>query len=116
MSNAKIIGDVTTMLGEYLSTPLGNPIGYAALDRINSATVLNLYLYQIVQNAARMNDDLRWKTQPGQAARRPLVLSLRYLLTVVTENQIEGQEKLGAAMLLLHKAPSLRPHTPAVLP
>jgi hypothetical protein len=116
VSSAEIIADVTTLLGEYLSTPPGNTIGYAALDRVNPDTILNLYLYHIVQNAARMNDDLRWKTQPGQAARRPLVLSLRYLLTVVTENQIEGQKKLGAAMLLLHKAPYLRPHAPAVLP
>lgn len=116
MSSAEIIADVTTLLGEYLSTPPGNTIGYAALDRVNPDTILNLYLYHIVQNAARMNDDLRWKTQPGQAARRPLVLSLRYLLTVVTENQIEGQKKLGAAMLLLHKTPYLRPHAPAVLP
>ncbi len=70
---------------------------------------VNLYLIQVIENAALKNDDGALRGHPGSYGRPPLSLNLRYMLTshsdseVQTESDITAQEILGDAMQVLHE-------------
>ena len=86
----------------------------------------NLYLYQVIENAALKNQENPSHGHPAAYGRPPLSLNLRYLLTTqsATENQTESdlnaQEHLGDAMRVLHdfgnQLDSLRIVNPAAGP
>ncbi|MFV2054094.1 DUF4255 domain-containing protein [Aliiroseovarius sp. YM-037] len=69
---------------------------------------VNLYLIQVLENAALKNDDGPLRGHPGSYGKPPLSLNLRYMLTsysdseIQTESDITAQEILGDAMRVLH--------------
>jgi hypothetical protein len=72
---------------------------------------VNVFLYQVVPNAALRNDDLPTRRANGDLVRRPqLALDLHYLLTFAGEDlTLEPQRILGAALTGLHARPELTP-------
>lgn len=70
---------------------------------------VNLYLIQVLENAALKNDQGALRGHPGSYGRPPLSLNLRYMLTSHSdaENQpdsdLTAQEILGDAMQVLHE-------------
>jgi len=68
---------------------------------------IDLYLYQVMPNAALRNDDLPTRRGDGTLVQRPKVaLDLHYLLTFRgDENALEPQRLLGNAARALHASP-----------
>jgi Pvc16 N-terminal domain len=71
-----------------------------------TANQLNLFLYQILPNAAWRNRDMPRQVQPGETAIPPLPLNLYYLITAFGRQDDSAQpfshQVLGKAMSLLH--------------
>jgi hypothetical protein len=69
----------------------------------------NLYLYQVVHNAAFRNSDLATRNADGQLLQRPQVaLDLNYLLTFYGDDgTLEPQRLMGCAVSALHAQPLL---------
>jgi uncharacterized protein DUF4255 len=67
---------------------------------------VNLFLYQVVRNAAWVNADMPRQVLPGEIGNPPLPLNLFYLVTAYgQDNDVStpsGHELLGAAMSILH--------------
>jgi hypothetical protein len=69
---------------------------------------VNLYLFQVIENASLKNTDSPGLGHPASYGRPPLSLNLRYMLTsyssseTQTESDISAQEILGDAMRVLH--------------
>jgi hypothetical protein len=116
VSNADAIAAVTATLQSILSTGLGGidvsirPPDKARADNA-TATQLNLFLYQVVRNAAWVNADMPRQVLPGEVGNPPLPLNLFYLITAYGEgndaSKPAGHQLLGAAMSLLHDHPIL---------
>src|SRR6185436_9801614 len=70
---------------------------------------LNLYLYQVMPNAAYRNADVPRQVRPGETAQPPLALNLYYLLTAyaVDDAQPISHRILGRAMAVLNDHPVL---------
>jgi hypothetical protein len=70
---------------------------------------LNLFLFQVVPNAAWRNTNLPDRTRPGEAGQPPLALTLSYMLTVYGEPGTDRKEHriLGLAMQFMHDHPFL---------
>jgi len=70
---------------------------------------LNLFLYQLVPNAALRNLDTRAIAKPGDTSPPPLALNLHYLLTAYgrTDDELVSHRLLGCAMAVLHRNPVL---------
>jgi hypothetical protein len=72
---------------------------------------VNLFLYQVVRNAAWVNADMPRQVLPGEIGNPPLPLNLFYLVTAYgKDNDVSapsGHELLGAAMSVLHDHPIL---------
>jgi Pvc16 N-terminal domain len=72
---------------------------------------VNLFLYQVVRNAAWVNADMPRQVLPGEIGNPPLPLNLFYLVTAYgKDNDVaapSSHELLGAAMSLLHDHPIL---------
>ena len=73
----------------------------------NPAPAINIFLYQVMPNAAYRNADLPSRRGDGQLAQRPQVaLTLHYLLSFLgDETTLEPQRLLGAALRQLHAHP-----------
>jgi len=91
----------------------------------NNANQLNIFLYQILPNAAWRNSMMPRQTQPGETAISPLPLSLYYLLTAFGRDndaaQPYGHQLMGKAMSVLYdnavlSAEEIRAATSAILP
>jgi hypothetical protein len=89
---------------------------------LDSKNQVNLFLYQIVQNAAWTNADIRGSTISPERSSPVLPLNLRYILTAYTGGPEEGIDSttsgdrllgghrlLGRAMSILHENPILDP-------
>lgn len=67
---------------------------------------LNLFLYQVLPNAAWRNRDMPRQVQPGETGMPPLPLNLYYLITAFglddDPTQLLSHQVLGKAMSLLH--------------
>lgn len=67
---------------------------------------LNLFLYQVVCNAAWSNLDTPGRVRPGETAQPPLALNLHYLITAFgrgdSDNDAVSHRVLAAAMSTLH--------------
>jgi hypothetical protein len=70
---------------------------------------VNLYLYQVIPNAAWRNADLPTRRGDGTLAQLPqAALNLHYLLTLYgDENKLQPQRLLGRTVSLLHARPVL---------
>jgi len=71
-----------------------------------SKAQLNLFLYQVVANAAWRNLDLPGQVRPGETAPPPLALNLHYVITAwgrgENDNDATSHRVLAAAMSTLH--------------
>ncbi len=79
----------------------------------NNANQLNLFLYQILPNAAWRNMNVPAQLKPGETGTPPLALTLHYLLTAFGRdndtNLPFGHHLLGKAMSVLYDHPLLGP-------
>lgn len=124
MSDVAVIAQVTQKLRQKLAEAhaLGGSraVTSASLHKLadgdSENPKLNLFLYQVLPNAPRMNSTLPWKVSQGEAAQPPLALELRYLLTAIAADQVKAQEHLGIGMQILHDNPILDPGGSAVAP
>jgi len=123
MSNALAIASVTAVLRDLLnnglidhdvSATLGNvTVSSLSPDRIdmtsqNQTSRLNLFLYQVMPNAAWRNVGLPSRNGNGdRISNPPLALNLHYLLTAYGALELHAEILLGYGMQLLHETPVL---------
>lgn len=76
-----------------------------------SKAQLNLFLYQVVYNAAWRNQDMPGRVRPGETAPPALALNLHYLITAWgrgdSDSDAISHRVLAAAMSTLHDRPVL---------
>ena len=78
-----------------------------AVTGLDGARV-NLYLFELLENASLKNQEIPGTGHPGAFGRPPLSLNLRYLLTTYSDAEaqpdtdINAQTILGDAMRVLH--------------
>lgn len=123
MSNATALAAVTATLqsilhGGITSDPdLGDTIVTTLppdkARGTNNVNQLNLFLYQVLPNAAYRNRDMPRQVQPNETGMPPLPLDLHYLLTAFGRQddvtQAFSHQVLGKAMSLLHDHSVLSP-------
>jgi hypothetical protein len=133
MSNARSIAAVTATLRSLLEKQVpkvvagldgllvtAGPPDFAGKD--SEKAQINLFLYQVVANAALSNQDLPFQVRPGEMAPPPLALNLHFLMTVYAKGDVDAAKPgshslLGAAMSVLHSHPLLgREELKGVLP
>ncbi|WP_419993653.1 DUF4255 domain-containing protein [Streptomyces boninensis] len=116
MSNALAIAHVTQALAELISANLRPEIDFAVTIETRrppadppSDPTITVFLYQVVPNVARRNDDLPTRAGNGHLVKRPAAaLDLNYLITAYgEETQAVGQRLLGAVVRTLHEIPIL---------
>lgn len=121
MSSYKAIAAVSSSLRKLLEDRMEDPVAITiappdvAVSGITGRR-LNLYLFQLLENAALKNQDLFGRSSLGEYGRPPLALDLRYLLTAfpaiddAADADREAQEILGDAMRVLHDYAILTPN------
>jgi hypothetical protein len=121
MSNPLAISAVTVSLLELLSGMTTEPNGPKAADVSFTAdppdvaakdakAKLNVYLYRVVPSAALDNSDLPFRGRNGDVVRQPVTaLTLRYLVSAITPNQLDAQHLLARAVRILHDSAFLTP-------
>jgi hypothetical protein len=122
MSNSLAIAAVTATLQSILQQGVhadpdlsGTSVTISPLDKARptgaSGNQLNLFLYQVVRNAAWSNAAMPRQNLNGELAVPPLPLNLYYLLTSFgaadDSARPYGHELLGKAMSILHDHPVL---------
>lgn len=124
MSNALAIAAVTAVLRDLLTNALIDhdldltggavtvstwpPDRVATLQGSTPSTQLNLFLYQVLNNAGRSNVSLPSRDSRGQRLTNPpLALDLRYLLTAYGAQEFDAEKLLGFGMQVLHETPVL---------
>lgn len=118
MSNALAIAAVTATLSSLLQnvnqgTGLsGVSISTKPPDKArdsNNGNQINLFLYQVLPNAAWRNMDIPQRVRSGETAIPPLALNLYYMLTSYGEgnDDVLGHRLLGHAMSILYDHPLL---------
>ena len=116
MSNHLAIATVTATLGALLSNATQVVTG-AEVSNVRPGTAapllptvgINIFLYQVVPDAAWRNVDLPTRDSSGRLSQRPqAALDLHYLLNFSgDETKLEPQRLLGAAAAVLHASPVL---------
>ena len=113
MSNQLAIAAVTATLRSLLVRGVGIPeVTARPLDNARRSATghqLNLFLYQVLPDAALRNQDMPRQTKPGEKAYPPLPLMLYYLLTAYSddEDDTSAHRLLGEAMGVLYDHPLL---------
>lgn len=113
MSNPLAIAAVTATLRNLLIRGVGiNDVTARPLDnaRRNAAGhQLNLFLYQVLPDAAWRNRDMPRQAGPNETGHPPLPLVLHYLLTAYSDDEDDtaAHRLLGQAMSVLHDHPLL---------
>ena len=120
MSNALALAGVTFVLRDLLNdglinSDLGSNVAVTARPPLREPapaageqSQLNLFLYQIMPNAAGRNLGLPSRDFNGaRVANAPLALNLHYLVTAYDECDYHAEILLGYAMQLLHENPGL---------
>ena len=113
MSNQLAIAAVTATLRSLLVRGVGIPeVTARPLDnarRSATGNQLNLFLYQVLPDAALRNTDMPRRTKPGETGHPPLPLMLYYLLTAYSddEDDTNSHRLLGQAMGVFHDHPLL---------
>ncbi|HEY1910196.1 MAG TPA: DUF4255 domain-containing protein [Vicinamibacterales bacterium] len=134
MSNPLALAAVTLTLQSILNSVVADPdltdttVTIQPPDKArgsNSANQLNLFLYQVVPNAAWRNMNIPSQVGPGESGTPPLALTLHYLLTAFGRdndtNLPFGHHLLGRAMSTFYDhavlgADEIRAATAASLP
>jgi hypothetical protein len=123
MSNANAIAAVTATLQAILGTEIttdpdlnDTTVTALPLDKARGTITtnqLNLFLYQILPNAAWRNMDMPRSVKPGETGMSPMALDLRYLVTAFgRENDTKqpfDHHLLGKAMSVLYDHALLGP-------
>ena len=123
MSNSLAIAAVTATLQSILTAEVtadpdlnDTTVTLMPLDKArgtNTNNQLNLFLYQVLRDAAWSNQNMPRQTQSGETAFPPLPLNLFYLITAYgRDNDVArpfGHELLGKAMGVLHDHAVLSP-------
>ena len=125
MSTALAIAAVTAVLKDLLNNGLidHNVSAHANLGEISVSALppdrvlpdplkeqsqLNLFLYQVTQNAGWRNVALPARSGRGdRLTNTPLALDLHYMLTAYGEKELHAEILLGYGMQLLHETPVL---------
>jgi len=117
MSNYLAIATVTATLSQLLHKAASDAVPGAgtttgrpkSTDNGQGDAGINIYLYQVIPNAALRNADLPTRRPDGTLVQRPqTALTLHYLLTFYgKEAQMEPQRLLGSAVSALHAQPVL---------
>ena len=113
MSNHLAIAAVTATLRSLLVRGVGIPeVTARPLDNARRSATghqLNLFLYQVLPDAAFRNQDMPRQTKPGETGFPSLPLMLSYLLTAYSddEDDTSSHRLLGGAMRVLHDHPLL---------
>jgi hypothetical protein len=120
VSNPFAIAAVTATLSQLVGrvtedpTLTGTGVTTRPPDRARASTdtgrQLNLFLYQITENAGWRGMDLPSRNENGELIQRPVLpLNLHYLLTAYGQNDedFDAQHLLAHAMILIHDAPVL---------
>jgi hypothetical protein len=113
MSNQLAIAAVTATLRSLLMRGVGiQEVTARPLDnarRSATGNQLNLFLYQVLPDAAFRNQDMPRRTKPGETGYPPLPLMLYYLLTAYSddEDDTNAHRLLGEAMGVFHDHPLL---------
>jgi len=113
MSNQLAIAAVTATLRSLLVRGVGIPeVTARPLDNARRSTTgnqLNLFLYQVLPDAALRNQEVPRRAKPGETGYPPLPLVLYYLLTAYSddEDDTNAHRLLGEAMGVLHDHPLL---------
>jgi hypothetical protein len=123
MSNSTAIATITAAIGKLLETGVkinddGNPDpDLTDLDvtmqppgkarGTKTSNQINLFLYQVLPNAALRNMDFPRKVRSGETAFPPLALNLNYLLTAYGKNDDDSLSHriIGRAMRILNDFP-----------
>ena len=107
LTNGLIDHDVSAQLGQDVTVTTLAP-DRALLDPTQEKTQLNLFLYQVTQNAAWRNTALPERNGRGaRLSNPPLALDLHYMLTAYGEKELHAEILLGYGMQLLHETPVL---------
>ncbi|HEY3057566.1 MAG TPA: DUF4255 domain-containing protein [Chloroflexota bacterium] len=117
MSNFLAVAAVTASLSHALQAAVGADVPGATVTTVRpdasaSAThppVVNLFLYQVLPNAALRNADVPTRRSDGSLVDKPVAaLDLHYLLTFYGDDaQLQPQRLLGSAVRTLHSRPVL---------
>jgi hypothetical protein len=120
MSNPLAIAAVTATLRNLLQAGIdldpdlgGTSVTARPPDKARSpndtASQVNLFLYQTEPNAAWRNRDMPRQVKPGEEGHPPLALTLYYLLTAYGKDNedVSGHHLLGRSMSILHDHPLL---------
>jgi hypothetical protein len=123
MSNASAIAAVTATLQAILGKEItadanlnDTTVTALPLDKARGTTTsnqVNLFLYQVLPNAAWRNMDMPKTVRPGESGMSPLALDLRYLITAFGRENDTSQpfdhHLLGKAMSVLYDHALLGP-------
>jgi len=123
MSNSTAIAAVTATLQAILGTEISadpnlndTTVTALPLDKARgtiSTNQLNLFLYQVLPNAAWRNMDMPKSVRPGETGMSPLALDLHYLITAFGRENDTSQpfdhHLLGKAMSVLYDHALLGP-------
>jgi hypothetical protein len=120
MSNFLAIAAVTTTLRNLIASAIAQELGSGvvttlppdkARDNNSNGNQLNIFLYQVLPNAALRNQNLSSRIKPGETGLPPLALNLYYMLTAYGKDNddVLGHRLLGKAMQVLHDYPVLDP-------
>ena len=117
MSNALAIAAVTATLSNLLqNVNQGTGLNGVAITakppdkaRDGNGNQINLFLYQVLPNAAWRNMDIPQRVRSGETGIPPLALNLYYMLTAYGEanDDVLGHRLLGHAMSILYDHPLL---------
>jgi hypothetical protein len=117
MSNYLAVATVTAALHRLLQATAGADVPGATVTtyRPESSTngteapAVNIYLYQVLPNAALRNRDLPTRSSGGDLLQRPVAaLDLHYLFTFSgADEELEPQRLLGSVVRTLHSQPFL---------
>jgi hypothetical protein len=113
MSNQLAIAAVTATLRSLLVRGVGiQEVTARPLDNARRSTTghqLNLFLYQVLPDAALRNQDMPRQVKSGETGYPPLPLMLYYLLTAYSDDEDDtaAHRLLGAAMSVLYDHPLL---------
>ena len=114
MSNHLAIAHVTSAFSKVAFVAAnkavpGIEMSFGRPDPSNTKSRINVYLYQVVPNGARRNDELPSRGADGQLSGRPrAALDLHYLLSFYGESATFQPERMaGAVARELHTNPVL---------
>lgn len=120
MTNALAIAAVTATLRNLLDAGVNSDVPGTSVtarppDRARTSMTgnqVNIFLYQVLPNAALRNQPLPAQARNGESAHPPLALNLHYLVTAYGENddEVVSSRLLGDAMSVLHDHTLLHPN------